>query len=194
MARLKIGMDVDGVISDFVFAFRREAKVVFHKNFPTTNTDWDFADWGLSAKDISKVWRHIKGIKDWFYLHVPARKGATSNLPYLDALHELTFITTRIQTEGLPIRRQTQMALDEIGANSPVVIVTKEKGPIARDLQLDAFIDDKPENLTDVHRDSPTTKLFIMDQPYNQNFNPEWATRVSSLDEFSSEIDKLAKT
>jgi 5'(3')-deoxyribonucleotidase len=189
MTKLKIGIDMDGVVMDFVSAFKQEAETVLHKKFPAVNTDWDFKDWGITKEDSSKVWRRIRDTEDWFYLYLAALPGASACLPYLDQLHDLYFVTTRIETLGLSAKRQTQLSLYELGVEYPTVIVTKDKGAISRDLLLDMFIDDKPENLTNIHEASPKTKAFLREQAYNEDFDEPWVTRVASLDDFVKKVN-----
>ena len=118
--------------------------------------------------------------------------GFEDNLSSLKAVlrdierrHEVYYITDRI---GIDVKRQTKMWLIEhlnyLGRahTEPTVLITKgSKGPIVRGLALDAYIDDKFENVRDVVADSPTTRMYYLHKRYNEKHDVPGAWRVSSL-------------
>jgi len=188
--RLRIGVDVDGVLADFVSAFHDEAEVVLQRLLPQTTDSWDFSNWDLKKGDEARIWNHVKATDDWFYLHLNALPGVVKNLPWLTEEHDVFFITTRIQTAGLSIKRQTELFLSDLGVTFPTVIVTKDKGPIASALQLNVFIDDKFENVERVGECSPSTDLYLMAASYNRAYTiPKTWKVVGCFEEFINKLD-----
>jgi uncharacterized HAD superfamily protein len=70
------------------------------------------------------------------------------------------------------------------GMQNPTVIISNDKGPIAKGLNLDIFIDDKPENIIDVVTAAPKCKCYIINKPYNQTFiDANLCERVNNVQE-----------
>jgi uncharacterized HAD superfamily protein len=191
--RLRLGLDVDEIIVDFIAAFRQEAEAVLGRSFKLPPDSWAFNNWKITRKEIHTVWNHIKETDNWFFNNCTTLPFVAENLPWLTENHEVYFITARIPTAGFSIQQQTQMHLSEIGVQFPTVLVERNKGPIAAALKLDAFVDDKIENLIDV--DNATeykTKIFLMNQPHNESFQePAHWTRVHDFEEFVQHIQEM---
>lgn len=185
---------MDGVVMNFTSAARQQVMELFHREVPEFTTTWAFTEgnWRLSKEEDAKLWETIGNSVDWFYAQEGPLPDAVRNLYGLTQLHTCYFITTRPQTLGRTTEVQTAWQLDDLGVRWPQVIVTKDKGPIARDLKLDAFIDDKWENCRDVSIASPNTKIFIRQWEYNKELPllDGW-TPVASLAEFAEKIKEL---
>lgn len=183
---MKIGIDVDGVLADFVEGFRPLARRVTGKPCEGDQKLWDFNDWGLTEEDISTCWNHLKNTAN-FWMDLNPYPDAYLVTP-LSKDHTLYFITTRVPTKGSSVEYQTAAWIyTYFGILYPTVIVTKHKGRVARALELDAFIDDKKENLYNIAYRSPSTKLYIRSHSYNEDgfkLSPEQCTRVASFGEF----------
>lgn len=191
MERLKVGVDVDEVVADFMSAFIEEAQIVLHRQLPRAAAMWDGQSQVLSQAEIDKVWDHILATPDWFYLNLSSLPGVTKCLPWLTRMNEVYFITARVQTAGLPVDVQTQMALSDMGVEFPQVIVTKDKGLVAKALKLDVFIDDKVTNLERIAERSPDTQLYFMRGSYlTEPELPRDCTSVSNFEEFCNAIGK----
>lgn len=191
--KLKLGIDIDDVVADFISAFRVEAEQVLGRYFPQPPGSWSFKNWNISRGDVEKVWTSIRETPDWFYEAVPAFKDSEKCLKALAAKHELYFITARIPTAGDSIQRQTQRTLEDLGLICPTVLVVREKGKLVDALKLDAFVDDKVENLQDILIETMgKTKLFLFNQSHNEDYKGrEPFIRVKSLKEFSERLDEI---
>ena len=193
--RLKVGVDIDDVLVDFVGAFRIEAERILGRDFSSPPGDWHFKNWNVSKKEIHRVWDEIKDTTNWFFLNTWSYPDVPKNLPWLTENHEVYFITSRIETAGSTIKRQSEMQLDEIGVNYPTVIVTTKKGAISSVLDLQVFIDDKIDNLLQVQESMPNCKIFMRNQSHNEDFDisnyPNW-TRVNSFEEFTNAVKELS--
>ena len=68
----------------------------------------------------------------------------------------------------------SELWLKRHGMDIPTVIIAHQKGVLVRELGLDVFVDDKPENneaVIDASREyAHKTRVYLPDHPYN-----EWA-------------------
>jgi len=171
---LRYGIDVDGVLADFVGGFSTQIAEFGY----TINPDsWGL---GLTKEQEQTGWNMVTvNLNFWTGLDVlnqfPHERVKLTDVVY--------FITKRKQTPGRSTDRETALWLrDKQGIELPTVLAIPNKGEVCRALKVEAFIDDKPENCWDVMDESPATKVFLMNQPWNQ-----WDTRVTrvhTLEEF----------
>lgn len=169
---MKIGIDIDGVLADFntgyIDLIRRTTGIQLP---PVSNVYPDVWHYeraaGVTKKQEHEVWEHIRNSEFWGQLF--PLKGTLEVLDKLTQLryegHEIYFITSRV---GKKVKFQTERWLSLYGMNNPTVLISDKKGPVAQGLELDVFIDDKPENCADVQLASPKTRVFLLDQPYNR--------------------------
>lgn len=200
--RLKIGVDMDGVIDDFTSAFRNEAEVLLGRKINGVQTNWNFEDClDITKDEVKRVWDKIFATENWWYLTPEANPLVDELLPWLCKNHDVYFITNRPEIAGFPTQQQTAMYLDELDIQFPTVLVVKNKGPIVKALALDVFLDDRPENLENIRAYSPTTYVRLMDQPYNRDYQvsqlspdytPIYGRRVFSFQGFITDIEELS--
>lgn len=164
---MKIGLDIDGVLADFIGAFRNEASWVLGRRITGEPANWDFSNW-MTAEEQNKVWVRVRSTDNWFEKYPRPMPGVWENLYNLTAKHEVYFISARDNTAGDPVQVQTQHWLRGLKIEFPTVIITKTKGPIVAALKLDVFLDDKTQNLEDIQLSSPGTKLFLQNASHNQ--------------------------
>lgn len=192
--RLLIGMDVDGVVADFIKSFREICMEVTGRWMPVVSTAWNFTNWGLDALETRAAWEKLRATENFWAQLSPCADATTGLLRDLEEKHILYFITTRPATKGLSVEMQTCAFMEcSFGLRFPQVIVSSDKGTVAKALGLDYFIDDKPENLRDIMKATTRTKLFLRDQLYNQNV-PQHVLpastyeRVMSLGDFAARL------
>lgn len=169
MPRLKIGIDVDGVLADFVAGARHYFKAKYGRpDDSLIQNEWDFDCLGMTKAEIDDLWDHIHNTPNW-WTTLKTMDGAYS-LGWLCNNHTVYFITNRpTKTTGDSIEDQTKnWLMDSHYIECPTVIVCKNKGALASALDLDFFLDDNVPNVTDVSLTSPRTTTFIQDAPYNQ--------------------------
>jgi hypothetical protein len=188
--RLKIGIDLDGVVSNFIQKYREICIGICGHDLPHESSDWNQTNWNLDKEVHNKAWGIIKNTHS-FYRYLEVLPGVSIvSMIRLSKAQRLFFITTRPPTEGAPIEIQSAAWLvNNFSIAYPTVIVADNKGPIAKGLGLDAFIDDKPENLLDVHEYSPETKLFVRSQAWNEKFTHPSVTRVDDFNAFVNELE-----
>jgi 5'(3')-deoxyribonucleotidase len=189
--RLRIGIDIDDVLVDFISAFREEAEKVLGRELPHVAEDWAFSNWNITNQERNQIWDSVTATPYWFLKCKPfpdVREG----LEELVGKHELYFITSKPDTAGATAQQQSQILLrDELGIYCPTVIVTRRKGPIAEALGLNAFIDDRDTNLLNILEYSPMTRRFLRNMPHNSKLQGWIGQRVNSFTEFVEEIRKL---
>lgn len=193
--KLRIGIDVDGVLAEFDAGFAARAREMYGNPVPGYKPgDWDWTDSGLTKEQIGNVWDVVLNEPRFWYT-LPDEPGfSTESLEDLQiAGHELHFITTRYVTNpnvATPFE-QTFDWIVERGITYPSVIVTGEKGLIAKALNLDVFVDDKPANLEKVRESRPKCRTYLLDQKHNAWFgNKALYRRVPSFDAFAQMILK----
>lgn len=180
---MKIGIDIDGVLANFVASYQPLfVKVTGRDLFQPGDIEnppvWDWpALRGYTTDETKAVWDVI--VKDeqfWFNLH-PFNANCTAIRDFfytgLANEHEVYFITNR---PGVQSKAQTEEWLaNYLNLFNPTVLVIRhrEKGSIAKALQLDAHIDDNYDNCCDVVRCSPKTRSYVLDRSYNQPTCPE---------------------
>jgi uncharacterized HAD superfamily protein len=186
---LRVGFDLDGTVADMYFALHREAVALFGeevlRDAALTSTSPQEAgvesgdapkpederttklamhELHLTARQQSQLWDHVKGI-DNFWMTLPelepgiiARIAKTAS----DRRWEVIFLTTRPASAGALVQLQSQQWLDAHGFPYPsVFVVQRSRGRIADALQLDAFVDDRPENCLDIAVES-TAKVILV--------------------------------
>lgn len=189
--RLKIGIDLDGVLANFIAEYRKVCSQVSGRILPTDQVDWDASNWELTKAQHDEAWKIITATDNFYANLKPLESCIIEKVKELADKYRLYFITTRPPTAGWPIENQSAWWIEYFcNLRFPTVIVSKEKGQVAAALGLDAFLDDAPANIENVAKYSPKTKLFLRDQQYNRSFDGEY-TRVFNFNEFVSEIDRM---
>lgn len=187
--RLKIGIDLDGVCGDFLTRAREIFLQLYGIPDPSAvQTAWGFESLGLSREQQKEVWKIIDATPNWWEGHAPM--DGTTFLRKMADDHTLFFITARQQGLGDPIEVQTANWLcGNFGIMYPTVIVSHQKGPIAKALELDYFIDDRDLNCYEVAEAIGYHKVYIHDATYNQEATG--LKRVINLDDFFDKIGAL---
>lgn len=187
--RLRVGIDVDDVLADFIPEFTRVCHKLFGKPRPECRpVDWGWSNFGLSKGEIDAAWQYIRETPN-FWIGVAPRMDARflAEMPHVAKF----FITSRFDTAGHAADWQTARWLElHFAQEYPVVLCSTPKGETARVLKLDYFIDDRPENCLEVLAALPSCKVFLMDSTHNRQFVDERIPRVGSFDEFSELIGR----
>lgn len=185
----RIGIDVDGVLSNFNYNYAKiltELSGIPFPDFRTCEPNTWFYDRaaGVSKAVETAAWDKIKS-NDYFWMDLLAYSGVPEFLWKLamTADHQdIYFITNRMGSRAL---HQTRLWLKWHGWSDPDcnVLLSGKKGAAAVALDLDVYLDDKTENCEDVVRESPKTSCFMYAKPYNRDI--QGCTRVFTLNEFA---------
>lgn len=183
---MRLGIDCDGVLCDFSGRYADIVNEMFDVDVDIAHQrDWSFESVGVNHQMDDAIWEKIKDTED-FWKKLDPLAGA-DNLFWLQKKHDLFFITSRVPTKGDTVARQTARWLSchhEI--EYPTVLVAdqpSQKIPLALDLGLDAFVDDKSSTVKSMR--NAGLNAYIFDQPYNQDVAEP---RVKTVDEFLERV------
>ena len=118
----------------------------------------------LTARQQMQLWEHVKKIDNFWTTLTELEPGIISRIAKtsLERRWEVIFLTTRPSTSGELVQLQSQRWLEAHGFQYPsVYVVQRSRGKIADALQLDAFVDDRPENCLDIAVESKAKVLLI---------------------------------
>jgi len=176
---MRIGFDLDGVLANFVAAYQAltvkvAGKDLFDPDDVNNPPCWNWPEHrGYSADTMKEVWQRIAASPN-FWLSLEPYWDRINTLALciedLEQNHDVYFITDR---PGYRAKRQTESWLkmylpynDE--AVHPTVLLASAKGAAAKALKLDAYVGDNLDNVKDVLRESPMTRVYLLDRSYNQ--------------------------
>jgi len=188
---MRVVLDVDGVLADFILGFTTLANRMFGSPVYTTLEQrvWDSFD-GLTDAQHARVWEAAtQSPTFWEELPPIASPAEFARLAAAAAAHDLYFVTSRI---GLGVKAQTEAWLRRVGLSTPTVILSDAKGEVAKAVRADALLDDKAGNAVFTQYYSRGTAVYLIDRPYNR-FDPailgSKIIRVRTLREFLDRID-----
>jgi hypothetical protein len=226
---MRIGFDIDGVLADFVPAYQdlfiaQTGRDTFGAGDRRDPPEWNWPTLrGYTKEETSAVWGAIKQ-SNTFWMNLAEDHGCPTlrtMLPELEHKHEVYFVTSRL---GRRPKRQTEIWLIEhlrylvgpLSGVSPTVLIAayRQKGLLAKGLDLDAYIDDNADNANDVawgtvpgvvdyalKREgqeldltaAPTCRVYLLNRAYNASYTPDQLhasiVRVDSIGQmFDKEI------
>ena len=192
---MRLAIDLDGVLAVFERNFVQVLREVgCQVEFPLDSPDfpdvWDWPQkWGATPAEVEAAWDIVKQSPRFWYLAQP-RPTTHADLSALRLAethgHDLYFVTNR---PGTSAKRQTEDWLIARGWGScPTVLITGigAKHLVTRALEIDAYIDDMPENLEGHTR---RTQLFLFDKPYNRESS--LYTRVTTVSQMLQQLGLL---
>jgi FMN phosphatase YigB (HAD superfamily) len=118
----------------------------------------------LTGRQQAQLWDHVKGVENFWTTLPELEPGIIARIAKAarDRRWEVIFLTTRPPTAGDLVQLQSQQWLSTHGFQYPsVFVVQRSRGRIADALQLDAFVDDRPENCLDIAVES-TAKVILI--------------------------------
>lgn len=192
MKALRLGLDMDGLFSDFNTSFAKQlvstvGKDLIPQPFTPISYNW-YKDFGYLKSEIDATWADVDRDPLWWY-HLAAYDHHACRV-FMTTLSELHsqgkvipyFLTTRHSPSA---HWQTTQWLADRGLTVPHVVITanqESKGLICRALELTVMVDDFPSNLDAVKAHSPATKTYLVEQPYNRRDRDRGYTDVLPAD------------
>lgn len=188
-----IGLDIDGVVADFLSPFLRVvARKTGIESIPAeTITSFSFKQHpylkeeivGKCMEEVSydpAFWQGLSSLisaEDWRKLDELSRRG------------KLVFVTHRYERETYSIQQISCDWLRRHGISQPVVYFTQEpKGCLVQDLGVNLFVDDRFENCQDVAE--KTDAIVLMPhRTYNQDCNHPRVKRIWGFSELFTCMD-----
>ena len=173
---LRVAFDLDGTIADMHQVLRIEAEHLFGQSAASAEPQPQNAaeeerrgavmrsEFALSRAQHAQLWDHVKGIANFWSRLPEMEPGIVARIADAASAHrwDVIFLTTRPMVAGETVQVQTQRWLEAHGFALPsVFVVQRSRGRIADALELDAVVDDRPENCLDVALDSKATAILI---------------------------------
>jgi hypothetical protein len=180
---LRVAFDLDGTIADMNASLQQEATAIFRPESGSTpsekaaSSDPDAAasegeeerkpeadDLRLSARQQMQLWDHVKKIENFWTRLAEVEPGIVKRLATTATARrwEVIFFTTRPSTAGEITQVQSQRWLAKYGFRHPsVFVVQTQRGKIADAMQLDAVVDDRPENCLDIVLESKAKAILV---------------------------------
>lgn len=166
--KLKVGLDLDGVVYDFITPFDRFAE---SRGYLIDRTKYDR---GINRKSLEKLFDVF--FKSKPYEWIPIYKN---NLELFRRLGEKLFdyyiVTHRDHYDNS--KEQTIARLKHDGIIYKDIYFSKDKFLYAKSLDLDLFFEDSLENAIKIVQNSDT-KVLLMDKEYNQGELQEGIIRL----------------
>jgi len=182
---MRIAFDLDGVLADLHGAFAKVALELYPEidsatigspevgssppvgtiesvmtpvQIPATKST------PLTARQTAAVWKSLLGVNNFWETLPEIEPGTVARLAALtdERGWELLFITSRPGAAGRTVQRQSQRWLQQHGFPMPsLYVVHGSRGQIAKAMQIDVVVDDRPENCLDVVLDSKAGAVLV---------------------------------
>lgn len=176
---LRVAFDLDGTIADMNAVLRQNAERLFGDSSlsapaeppsddtaPRDAADGEkvLAELQLTPRQRRALWSHVKRIENFWGGLPETEPGIVARIADIAASRrwDVIFLTTRPAVDGDTTQIQSQRWLRAHGFDLPSVFVVRHsRGRIADALELDAVVDDRPENSLDVALDSKALSLLV---------------------------------
>lgn len=178
--------DLDGCLFDFNRSMVDLINTTYGKDLPLPSATWpDCWQWlrkaGVTRKEEDALWETVRNTEFWFnLLPLPGAIEAASLIEYqrLNGDH-VYFITAR---PGKFAKLYSEWALRNLGISLPTVIIANDgKGPLAVALELEFFVDDKPQNCAEVKASVPGCQVFLVTRPYQADWTDPGVISIPSV-------------
>ena len=186
---LRVAFDMDGTVADMHAVLRQERERLFGPPAPRETPAPGSGPAGnpsdapaaagssetpvvdalqLTARQQSQLWERVAAIENFWNTLPELEPGIIARIAETARKRrwEVLFITTRPPSAGDTTQLQTQRWLQAHGFPLPsVFVVQRSRGKLADALQLDAVVDDRPENCLDVAIDSKARPVLVWHGP-----------------------------
>lgn len=173
---LRVAIDLDGTVADLSHAMHGVATKYFGEARtapPAADADAPadrptVQDLNLRPSELDALWTEVLRTKNFWTTLQEVEPGVVKRIAALaaDRRWDVLFITTRPTATGETTQVQSQKWLHAHGFEHPSVYVVKgSRGKVATALDLDAVVDDRPENCLDVATESPAKAVLVWPGP-----------------------------
>lgn len=180
---MRVGLDIDGVLANFVDAHTALIKDQLGVELPAFSTEWptvwDYDKETLGEEKAVAVFKTIEESFNFWMKLQPLDENLLKLLASVETSHQFYFITSR---PGESAKFQTEAWLLK-WFNLPTVLIARDKAPIVKALGLELFVDDLPPTNNAVVDATDGKCLTLMpDRPWNRTtIMDARVTRVKNL-------------
>jgi uncharacterized HAD superfamily protein len=184
---MMIGLDIDGVLADFVSPFLRvlEDQTGCGPIDPQTYVDLYFSGHaGLSQEIVTECVMKVSNDPNFWEALTPLPSAEQwQALDKLSRKQKLVFVTHRYERQTYDIGQVTCDWLRKHGIANPAVYFTQgQKSELTGKLNVELFVDDRHENCRDV-AENTSAVVLMPHRSYNQSFNHPRVQRIQDLNE-----------
>ena len=189
--------DLDGVLADFDLGFTRLGHYLFGTPFVSTVQQpfWNFRN-VMTTEQQNEVWNVIKKTPGWWFSLPPLiEDDVFIRIWELTNRCEVYFVTHRMH-DKTPAGEQSVQWLEYHGIEHPRVIVSPNKGEIAKAVGAHYVIEDNWSNACAIHWMAERCKTFLIERPYNEEARkiiPPRITVVKTVDEYLDVVEREIK-
>ena len=171
---LRVAIDLDGTVADLsramhgvatkYFGASRTAVPEAPSDAPAPADRPTLQDLDLRPSELDALWTEVLRTRNFWTTLDETEPGVVARIADLAAelRWDVLFITTRPTATGATTQVQSQQWLSAHGFTHPSVYVVKgSRGKVAAALDLDAVVDDRPENCLDVATESPAKAVLV---------------------------------
>jgi hypothetical protein len=193
-----IGLDIDGVLADFLPPFLKllENRTGCGPIDPLSIVDPSFVTHPFLSRDLIDTCM-VEVSYDprfWDGLAPLATERQWRALEELSREERLVFITHRYERDSYSIHNTTCAWLRRHGIQNPVVYFTQNhKSGLVRDLKLEVFVDDRHENCLDV-AENTTAVVMMPHRCYNSSFDHPKVQRIQDLQDLFTFVGTSEKS
>ena len=194
--KLKIGFDMDGVLTSFYLGFRKLIKDIHGINIPEEHpSKWYWCREYLTRKQEDMVWRDVyKSETFWRDLPVCPKLSVEDGkrIKKLCKTDEVYFITNTVSNNSDDAYEQRQEWLLKhcgLERGSYKLILSDNKIEYINKIGLNLFVDDKSSFLVKASRSCPKTVVTRMNWEYNKDI----AKYMVSVDSVAGYLDLVNK-
>ena len=169
---MKIALDVDGVLADVIVSWLEHSNKIRTEISKHEITDWDFwKKFNIDRYDfyaeLNKCWENWPNIP-------PTETRLSDSTKKISQIGQVDIVTARERSTDSFVKNWLEH--HNIAYENYVSV---SSGPMKAGLNYDVFIDDSPLNAMKILQNQK--RIFLYDQPWNQNVTDERITRISSL-------------
>lgn len=182
--KLNVALDIDGFLASFNASFINLIKEKTGHQLPPESDSyppvWNYhvqPDGPLTKEEALEMFQVHIGQSHNFWLKLqpyPEGERIMKALSAIETVHDIYFITDRI---GASAKFQTEAWLMK-WFTLPTVIIARDKAPVIKALNIDLYVDDKPENCNAaVEATDGKTVVLMPDRPYNRNIITDYRVK-----------------
>ncbi len=162
LIKKSIGLDLDEVIASIIPGV---LNIINQEN----NSDYtinDILDYNLSCIGVKDPVRFFKSHLEIFTNAKPFERSKEIISLLKQRGYKIHIITARSE----PLITREWLKEQNIPYDSLITHCDGRKGVIARELNLDCYVDDNPYYLEHVTEESPQTRVYLFDRPWNKYY------------------------